>query len=47
MHLDDYNCVLCNLAVEETLVHPFLECVVHPFLECVLLPDPVGKLLVW
>jgi hypothetical protein len=30
MHLDDYNCVLCSLAVEESLVHLFLDC---PFSE--------------
>lgn len=26
MHLESYNCVLCNLATEETVTHLFLEC---------------------
>lgn len=26
MHLDDYNCVLCNLGCEETCFHLFFEC---------------------
>ena len=26
MHLDDYNCVLCNLGCEETSFHLFFEC---------------------
>lgn len=26
MHLDDYNCVLCTEALEESLVHLILEC---------------------
>ena len=26
MHLQSYNCVMCNLMVEETSVHLFLEC---------------------
>ena len=26
MELDDYNCVICNQAVEESLIHLFLDC---------------------
>ena len=26
MHLDDYNCAVCSLASEETLLHLFLDC---------------------
>ena len=26
MVLDDYNCILCNLALEESLVHLFVAC---------------------
>jgi len=42
MHLDDYNCVLCNLGCEETSFHLFFEC---PFSRdcCVTIPVD-GKL---
>jgi len=26
MALDDYNCAVCSLGIEETLLHLFLEC---------------------
>jgi hypothetical protein len=26
MHLDDYNCVICNLGLEEDLLHLFFHC---------------------